>query len=214
MDFYEFYEGLQEGWDGPALLVFSDGRRIGARLDRNGLRPARFWRTADDTIYVASEVGVLGDEITNASNVVAKGRLGPGQMVLADIVDGKFAGEGGRGCARHGALCVEAGRGGGCCGSCSCSRPCACRPHGKFYILPGAQAWLCRLLSLKFTCPASACCRERRHQQGRCHQAALQGVAGPEPAPPGGDQPCQLRQRGSHGHGSHAAPAGGQRHGR
>lgn len=65
----------------------------GARLDRNGLRPARFWRTADDTIYVASEVGVLGDEITNASNVVAKGRLGPGQTVLADIVSGDFKGE-------------------------------------------------------------------------------------------------------------------------
>ncbi len=56
MDFYEFYEGLQEGWDGPALLVFSDGKRVGARLDRNGLRPARFWRTKDDMIYVASEV--------------------------------------------------------------------------------------------------------------------------------------------------------------
>lgn len=56
VDFYEFYEGLQEGWDGPALLVFSDGKRVGARLDRNGLRPARFWRTSDDMIYVASEV--------------------------------------------------------------------------------------------------------------------------------------------------------------
>lgn len=55
VDFYEFYEGLQEGWDGPALLVFSDGDKIGARLDRNGLRPARFWRTNDDVIYVASE---------------------------------------------------------------------------------------------------------------------------------------------------------------
>lgn len=60
VDFYEFFEGLQEGWDGPALLVFSDGKRVGARLDRNGLRPARFWRTADDTIYVASEVGLGG----------------------------------------------------------------------------------------------------------------------------------------------------------
>jgi hypothetical protein len=66
VDFYEFYEGLQEGWDGPALLVFSDGKKIGARLDRNGLRPARFWRTSDDTIYVASEVGVLGDVMSNA----------------------------------------------------------------------------------------------------------------------------------------------------
>eukprot|EP00879_Flechtneria_rotunda_P013236 GHRR01013821.1.p1 GENE.GHRR01013821.1~~GHRR01013821.1.p1 ORF type:complete len:818 (+),score=242.98 GHRR01013821.1:285-2456(+) len=91
VDFYEFYEGLQEGWDGPALLVFSDGKRVGARLDRNGLRPARFWRTADDTIYVASEVGVLGDVISNAANVVAKGRLGPGQMVCADLEAGTFA---------------------------------------------------------------------------------------------------------------------------
>ncbi|KAF8065477.1 hypothetical protein HT031_003078 [Scenedesmus sp. PABB004] len=91
VDFYEFYEGLQEGWDGPALLVFSDGLRVGARLDRNGLRPARFWRTADDTIYVASEVGVLGDVISNAANIVAKGRLGPGQMVCADLATGSFA---------------------------------------------------------------------------------------------------------------------------
>ena len=91
VDFYEYWEGLQEGWDGPALLVFSDGKKIGARLDRNGLRPARFWRTADDTIYVASEVGVLGDVLTNAGNVVAKGRLGPGQMVCADLEAGTFA---------------------------------------------------------------------------------------------------------------------------
>ena len=54
--FYEYYEGLQEGWDGPALLVFSDGLHVGARLDRNGLRPARFWVTSDDIVYVASEV--------------------------------------------------------------------------------------------------------------------------------------------------------------
>ncbi len=91
VDFYEFFEGLQEGWDGPALLVFSDGKRIGARLDRNGLRPARFWRTSDDIIYVASEVGVLGDVITNATNIVAKGRLGPGQSVLADLEKGAFS---------------------------------------------------------------------------------------------------------------------------
>lgn len=56
VDFYEYYEGLQEGWDGPALLVFSDGKKVGCRLDRNGLRPARFWQTKDDMVYVASEV--------------------------------------------------------------------------------------------------------------------------------------------------------------
>lgn len=67
VDFYEFYEGLQEGWDGPALLVFSDGKRVGARLDRNGLRPARFWRTADDTIYVASEVRGLSSTVVGCN---------------------------------------------------------------------------------------------------------------------------------------------------
>jgi len=90
VDFYEYYEGLQEGWDGPALLVFSDGKKVGARLDRNGLRPARFWRTSDDMIYVASEVGVLGDVLSNATNVVAKGRLAPGQCVVADLASGAF----------------------------------------------------------------------------------------------------------------------------
>ena len=90
-EFYEYWEGMQEGWDGPALLVFSDGKKVCARLDRNGLRPARFWRTADDTIFVASEVGVLGDVLSNAENVVAKGRLGPGQMVCADLESGAFS---------------------------------------------------------------------------------------------------------------------------
>lgn len=84
------HASVQEGWDGPALLVFSDGRKIGARLDRNGLRPARFWRTRDDVIYVASEVGVLGDVLTRATDVVAKGRLGPGQTVVANLDDGTF----------------------------------------------------------------------------------------------------------------------------
>jgi glutamate synthase (ferredoxin) len=56
-EFYDYFAGMQEAWDGPALLVFSDGKKLGARLDRNGLRPARFWRTSDDYIYVASEAG-------------------------------------------------------------------------------------------------------------------------------------------------------------
>ncbi|KAF5828828.1 hypothetical protein DUNSADRAFT_16998 [Dunaliella salina] len=89
-DFYDYWEGIQEGWDGPALLVFGDGKKVGARLDRNGLRPARFWQTKDDLIYVASEVGVLNDVLSNAEQVVAKGRLGPGQMVVADLEEGSF----------------------------------------------------------------------------------------------------------------------------
>ena len=78
--FYEYYEGLQEGWDGPALLVFASQGKIGARLDRNGLRPARYWKTTDDLVYVASEVGVLNDVLDNAPNITTKGRLGPGQV--------------------------------------------------------------------------------------------------------------------------------------
>eukprot|EP00884_Botryococcus_braunii_P009765 jgi/Botrbrau1/18790/Bobra.0386s0105.1 len=88
--FYEYYEGLQEGWDGPALIVFSDGDKVGARLDRNGLRPARFWLTDDGMVYVASEVGVFGDVISNAGKVTAKGRLGPGQMVCVDLLEGTW----------------------------------------------------------------------------------------------------------------------------
>lgn len=62
VDFYEYYEGLQEGWDGPALLVFSDGQKVGCRLDRNGLRPARFWkvgRQAGGTVCVSVVGGWL-----------------------------------------------------------------------------------------------------------------------------------------------------------
>jgi len=92
VSFYEYFEGLQEGWDGPALLVFSDGTHIGARLDRNGLRPARFWTTSDGMAYMASEVGVLGEDYVTerAGDMVTKGRLGPGQMILANLDNGKF----------------------------------------------------------------------------------------------------------------------------
>jgi glutamate synthase (ferredoxin) len=58
-DFYEYYSGIQEAWDGPALLVFSDGKKVGATLDRNGLRPARYSITKDGYIVVASEAGVV-----------------------------------------------------------------------------------------------------------------------------------------------------------
>mmetsp|Transcript_5827 Transcript_5827/g.10673 ORF Transcript_5827/g.10673 Transcript_5827/m.10673 type:complete len:1606 (+) Transcript_5827:167-4984(+) len=89
--FYKYFEGLQEGWDGPALLVFSNGDKVGARLDRNGLRPARFWQTDDGYIFVASEVGVLDDVFDVASKCVAKGRLGPGQMLCVDMRENTFS---------------------------------------------------------------------------------------------------------------------------
>lgn len=84
VDFYEYYSGLQEAWDGPALLVFSDGEKVGATLDRNGLRPARYVITKDDYIVVASEAGVV--DIPEA-NIIEKGRLGPGQMIAVDLVN-------------------------------------------------------------------------------------------------------------------------------
>ncbi|MBW4645087.1 MAG: glutamate synthase subunit alpha [Goleter apudmare HA4340-LM2] len=82
VDFYEYYSGLQEAWDGPALLVFSDGQKVGATLDRNGLRPARYVITKDDYIVVASEAGVV--EFPEA-DIIEKGRLGPGQMIAVDL---------------------------------------------------------------------------------------------------------------------------------
>ncbi|MEB3288318.1 MAG: glutamate synthase-related protein, partial [Leptolyngbya sp.] len=81
-DFYEYYSGLQEPWDGPALIVFSDGHQVGATLDRNGLRPARYVVTKDGLLMVSSEAGVLD---VAASDIVEKGRLGPGQMIAVDL---------------------------------------------------------------------------------------------------------------------------------
>ncbi len=82
VDFYEYYSGLQEAWDGPALLVFSDGLTVGATLDRNGLRPARYCITSDDYIVVASEAGVVDFP---EENIIEKGRLGPGETIAVDL---------------------------------------------------------------------------------------------------------------------------------
>src|SRR4028119_2457529 len=82
VDFYEYYSGIQEPWDGPALLVFSDGKQVGATLDRNGLRPVRYCITKDGLVIVASEAGVV--DIPEA-DIVEKGRLGPGQMIAVDL---------------------------------------------------------------------------------------------------------------------------------
>ncbi len=84
---YEYYAGLQEPWDGPALLIFCDGKQLGATLDRNGLRPARFLQTKDGLIGFMSETGVI--EVDD-SEVVSKGRLGPGNMITLDLETGEF----------------------------------------------------------------------------------------------------------------------------
>ena len=86
-DFYDYYAGVQEAWDGPALVAFADGRHLGACVDRNGLRPARYARTRSGLLALASEAGAVdlpGEEI------VEKGRLGPGQMIAVDLEQGRL----------------------------------------------------------------------------------------------------------------------------
>jgi glutamate synthase (NADPH/NADH) large chain len=85
--FYEYYSALQEPWDGPASISFTDGHYIGATLDRNGLRPSRYYVTKDDKVVMASEVGVLD---IKPENVAYKGRLQPGRMFLVDFEQGRI----------------------------------------------------------------------------------------------------------------------------
>jgi glutamate synthase (NADPH/NADH) large chain len=86
-DFYRFHAAMMEPWDGPASVAFTDGDVIGAVLDRNGLRPSRYWVTDDDLVVMASEVGVID---VDPSKVVAKGRLQPGKMFLIDTRQGRI----------------------------------------------------------------------------------------------------------------------------
>ena len=85
--FYEYHAALMEPWDGPAAVAFTDGRQIGATLDRNGLRPARFLVTDDDLVVMASESGVLP---IKEDNIVRKWRLQPGRMLLIDFAEGRI----------------------------------------------------------------------------------------------------------------------------
>ncbi|NCG26625.1 MAG: glutamate synthase large subunit [Verrucomicrobiales bacterium] len=86
-DFYEYNSCLMEPWDGPASIVFTDGKYIGAVLDRNGLRPSRYYLTKDDRVIMGSEVGVVD---VDPADVVAKGRLQPGKMFLVDFEEGRM----------------------------------------------------------------------------------------------------------------------------
>ena len=87
--FYEYHAGIMEPWDGPASICFTDGTVVGAVLDRNGLRPSRYYVTKDGMVVMASEVGVLGDEIA-PENVLYKSRLQPGRMFLVDTAQGRI----------------------------------------------------------------------------------------------------------------------------
>jgi glutamate synthase (NADPH/NADH) large chain len=86
-DFYSFHSSLMEPWDGPACVTFTDGKQVGAVLDRNGLRPSRFWVTDDGLVVLASEVGVLDFK---PESIIRKGRLQPGKMFLVDIQAGRI----------------------------------------------------------------------------------------------------------------------------
>ena len=86
-DFYAFHSSLMEPWDGPACVTFTDGHQVGAVLDRNGLRPSRFWVTHDGLVVLASEAGVLDFP---AEKIARKGRLQPGKMFLVDIEAGRI----------------------------------------------------------------------------------------------------------------------------
>ena len=90
-DFYAFHSSLMEPWDGPACVTFTDGHQVGAVLDRNGLRPSRYWVTKDGLVVLASEVGVLD---IPAENIERKGRLQPGKMFLVDIEQGRIIEDG------------------------------------------------------------------------------------------------------------------------
>jgi glutamate synthase (ferredoxin) len=85
--FYQYHAGLTEPWDGPAALVFSDGEVVGLALDRNGLRPARYLITDDGLVICGSEVGAVA---VDEARVIRKGKVGPGQMIAADLRTGRF----------------------------------------------------------------------------------------------------------------------------
>ena len=85
-DFYQYYATMMEPWDGPASIIFTDGDQVGAVLDRNGLRPSRYYITDDDQLILSSEIGVLDIDPTK---IVVKERLHPGKMLLVDTIKGK-----------------------------------------------------------------------------------------------------------------------------
>ncbi len=86
-DFYQYYETMMEAWDGPASILFSDGDQMGAILDRNGLRPSRYYVTTDDQVILSSEVGVFD---IPPEKIIRKARLRPGKMLLVDTVKGEI----------------------------------------------------------------------------------------------------------------------------
>ena len=90
-DFYAYHACLTEPWDGPAALVFTDGQTVGASLDRNGLRPCRYFVTEDGLIGAASEAGAIP---TGDRRIVVRGKLGPGQMILVETHHSVFLEDG------------------------------------------------------------------------------------------------------------------------
>ena len=86
-DFYHYYATMMEPWDGPAAILFSDGEKVGAVLDRNGLRPSRYYLTSDNMLILSSEVGVLD---IDEKKIIKKSRLEPGKMLLVENTRKKY----------------------------------------------------------------------------------------------------------------------------
>ncbi len=134
--FYEYNAALMEPWDGPAAIAFTDGRQIGATLDRNGLRPARYFVTRDDRIIMASEMGVL---TVPEKDIVQKWRLQPGKMLLVDLEEGRLIPDDEIKSSLRAAIPIRSGWSGrrSCLRNC---RPLPPRPRSNLSLLDRQQA--------------------------------------------------------------------------
>ena len=138
--FWQFHASLMEPWDGPACVTFTDGTLVGAVLDRNGLRPGRWWRTIDDRVILASESGVLD---VPSAEIVAKGRLQPGKMFLIDTAAGRIVSDD----EIKEELARPSPTANGCTPACSTSRRCptACASS------PTTNRWCARQIAFGYT---------------------------------------------------------------
>ena len=196
-DFYRYHSCLMEPWDGPASVAFTDGRSIGAVLDRNGLRPSRYVVTDDDRVIMASEVGAL--DIAPES-IVSKGRLEPGKMFLVDLEEGRIIDDagaearGGLGQALRRVAQAEHGVAGRPAGGAR-----GARPRSRHALAPADRLWLHDRRPQVHRRPDG---RERRRGDrvdGHGHAAGGALRAGPAPlqllqaALRAGDQPAARR---------------------
>ena len=215
--FYRFHATLMEPWDGPALIAFTDGSVIGAVLDRNGLRPGRYWVTSDGLVVLASEVGVLD---IDPATVIRKGRLQPGRIFLADTAAGRIVEDE----EVKAALAAEHPTRTGCTPACPPRRPARPRrgrlPAAADLLTPAADARVHRGGTAGHPGPdgpdrgGADRVDGHRHAGRRAVRPAAAGVRLLHPAVRPGDQPAAGRDPGGarhlarHDHRPGAEPAG------